>query len=205
MKQLQNLILIILFSSFSSNDSIKYQLEKIPIDKIEVIERLYGGEKHEDNVKVTLSKSHYPYLSNYEIPQPIRYNRVDNSFMPYQINYFYSNADNSVKLIDYTWDKSIFITNIFELQKELKFEHKYFEKYNEKYDDVYQEVKNKLGEPKTGEPKLERIKARDGEYLQRKAIWEKDSMTVNLDMIFTPEDWKGFMGTYRVRLTIYWK
>lgn len=122
-------------------------LIKSQFDKIEVIETRNGSEKYEYNYKVSLNVDYYPNSHKFNIPNPISYIRETENFIPYRINYFFSQSDSVVRLIDYTWDKKSFTNNLFQLQKALIDEYKAFDGYNKQYNKVFAELVSRFGQP----------------------------------------------------------
>lgn len=182
----------------------KYQFEQISKHEIAKIEEEHNSERINDSVKISLSKKYYPNPNNYEIPNPISYKRETKDFIPFRVNYFYSKHDKIVRLISYTWSKNAFSSNVFELLTATKDEYKYIDRYHTHYENVLSELKSQLGKPHEGSGEIEEVNSENGKSLRRRAKWINDNRIVVLNMNFTPKEWKGSIGTYRVRLRIYW-
>lgn len=203
MKTALLLILLSLGITFSNKD--EFLFEKVTTREIKEIEKRNNSEKYKTSGKTSLSEGYYPFVNKYEIDQPISYKREDDDFMPYRVNYFFDKGSKNVKLVDYSWDKGGFIINYFELQKEMKDEYKRFDEYSKKFDDVQAQLLLKLGPPSEGNGELVKNNTEYGESWTRNVKWIKDDRTVVLNLIFTPEGWKGAIGTYRVQLRTYWE
>lgn len=197
--------ILLLFFGMINPGSDKFLIDKISTKEIKKIEKAHNSKKYKSSSKISLSESYYPFVNEYDIVQPVLFKRVDDDFMPYKVSYFFDEDSKDVKLISYSWDKGTFITNFFELQSEMKDEFKRFDEYSNKFDEIQTQLISKLGPPSEGNGDLVKEETTSGESWTRNIKWIDEDRTVALNMIFTPKGWQGAIGTYRVRLKVYWE
>ena len=81
-----------------------FNFEKISAQKIIQIENENHGIQMRKPYKVTLSKSYFPDIENYEFEQPKVFWR-DSANIKNIVSYFFTKKDSRVRVIEYSWNK----------------------------------------------------------------------------------------------------
>jgi hypothetical protein len=148
---------------------------------------------------VSLSKSVFPLLDEYQIDKPFIVKRKQTGFLPIYAEYFFSKSDSILRYVSYDWERDRY-GNFFKKQEMWKEESRKLEEYNQEYEKIKSELVQKFGEPVEQDSKPQTTKSTSGrgDYLSRDTVWEDGEFYAELNMIFESM-------TYRIRLNYYWK
>ena len=164
------------------------EFEKSLNDNYEVLEK-----------NVSLSKSVFPLLDEFQISKPFIVKRKQDGFLPVYAEYFFSEKDSILRYISYDWEKNRY-GNYSDKQKMWQEESSKLIEYNQEYEKIKSELAIKLGNPKEEdrEPQTKTSKHSGKDYFARSTVWETDEIHGKLTMVFAS-------NTYRIRLNYYWK
>lgn len=146
---------------------------------------------------VTLSKSYYPFVDQYEIGNPVIAERNSNAPLPVYAEYFFSNSDSILRLISYDWERARY-SNYFDKQKIWEEESKKLKMYDTEYERLKKYLLAVFGNPSEQDNSPVEVNSGKTSYLSRKTTWDSKDIYASLTMIFAST-------TYRIRLTLYWK
>jgi hypothetical protein len=79
-----------------------FQFDKIPLAKIDSIEKLNGSDRFIYDYPIGVSSDYFPNRVKYNLAQPIVYRKNHNNYF-LETSYYFSAADNSLRLIEYWW------------------------------------------------------------------------------------------------------
>jgi hypothetical protein len=203
-----NLItLILIFTSCSTtkkavnNKESKSEIwtEKSTVQKAVEFEKSLSSEYEILEQNVSLSKSVFPLLEEYQIAKPFIVKRKQTGFLPIYAEYFYSEQDSILRYVSYDWEKDRY-GNFFKKQEIWKEESTKMDKYNQEYEKIKAELILKFGQPREQDaiPQTTESTSGRGDYLSRNTVWETEEFYAELNMIFESM-------TYRIRLNYYWK
>tara|TARA_B100000949_G_C14052792_1_gene354302 strand:+ start:59 stop:670 length:612 start_codon:yes stop_codon:yes gene_type:complete len=194
------LFIFVVISSFSLTDNQAYIWTKQTHIKEAInFENSISDDIELLNQNVTLSKSIFPLVENYEMANPIIVKRNVSGDLPVYAEYFYSIPDSTIRYVSYDWEIEKY-GNYFKKREIWKEESTQLEKYNSKYEKIKSELISKLGKPivEDSEPKITQSKYGKDDYLSRNAVWETKEVYSSLNLIFAS-------NTYRIRWYYYWK
>lgn len=187
---------------YSQKDFFNYN--QIKIDKSINIENKHNSKEYIPTYTISVSEDYFPYAKSFNLTQPKIFNRPKNSsFIPVQVEYYYSLKDSIVRLILYSWDTKNTASHLRDFLEKENDQSKRFDTYNEEFDKIVNLITKDLGKPNPNQGQI--IKKQEvgyGEWYERKVIWESKKITTEVLLIWTEN--KGVLGTYRIRTKIYW-
>lgn len=201
------IILILIFTSCLttknnvSNKESKSKIwtEKSTVQKAIEFEKSLSTEYEVLEQNVSLSKSVFPYLDEYQIAKPFIVKRKQTEFLPIYAEYFFSEQDSILRYVSFDWERDRY-GNFFKKQEIWKEESTKLNEYNREYEEIKAELILNFGKPgeQDTKPQITKSTSGRGDYLSRNTIWETDDFYAKLNMIFESM-------TYRIRLNYYWK
>ena len=139
------LFIFVVISSFSLTDNQAYIWTKQTHIKEAInFENSISDDIELLNQNVTLSKSIFPLVENYEMANPIIVKRNVSGDLPVYAEYFYSIPDSTIRYVSYDWEIEKY-GNYFKKREIWKEESTQLEKYNSKYEKIKSELISKLG------------------------------------------------------------
>jgi len=203
MKTTKILISIILITTLSSF-LIKGNDAKIWTEQTNVKKAIKFEKSISENIEflkqnVSLSKSSFPLVDQYDLANPIVVKREINGKLPVYAQYFFSETDSIIRFVSYDWEIDKY-GNYFKKQDIWKQEAKKLDKYNRKYNQIKSFLSESIGKPRIedSKPKVTKSKWEKEDYLSRKTEWETDKIYSSLSLVFAS-------NTYRIRWNYYWK
>ena len=204
----KSLILVLFFgiscSAYKKNINSKsvsprIWTEQTVLQKAVEFEKSLSDEYEILDKNVSLSKSVFPLLDEFQISKPFIVKRKQDGFLPVYAEYFFSQKDSVLRYISYDWEKSRY-GNYFDKQKMWQEESTKLSEYNQEYENLKSELIVKLGKPKEEDSKPQTKPSNSGgkDYLARSTVWETEEIHGKLNMVFAS-------NTYRIRLNYYWK
>ena len=201
------IILILIFASCSttkkavSNKESKLEIwtEKSTVRNAIEYEKSLSNDYEILEQNVSLSKSVFPQLDEYQIAKPIIVKRKQTGILPIYAEYFFSAQDSILRYVSYDWERDRY-GNFFKKQEIWKEESTKLDEYNQEYEKIKKELIGNFGQPNEQDTKPQTTKSTSGrgDYLSRNTVWETDEFYAKLNMIFESM-------TYRIRLNYYWK
>ncbi len=194
---LSTLVLALAFKV--KQEKIKIWTEQPTLSEVIDFEKSIKKKINLVEMNVSLSKSIYPLLDQYEIANPLIVERKQTGFLPLYTEYFFSEPDSIIRYISYDWEKEKY-GNFFKKRDIWKEESKKLNEYNNEYEGIKEVMVGQLGTPISQDfnPMKTKSSAGRGDYLTRNTVWETDEYYSELDMIFESM-------TYRIRWSYYWK
>ncbi len=146
---------------------------------------------------VSLSKEYYPLADRYQTANPIIVQRKAVAALQVYAEYFYTPNDSLLRLISYDWEKGRY-GDLKDMLESRKDESGKLEIYQGEYVRIREQLIKMFGKPNQVDEQLKSVPFGEQSYLSQKTLWENEAVHANLNMIFGA-------GTYRIRLTLYWK
>ena len=173
--------------------------EKSTVQKAVEYEKSLSSEYEILEQNVSLSKSVFPQLDEYQIAKPFIVKRKQTGFLPIYAEYFFSEQDSILRYVSYDWERDRY-GNFFKKQETWKEESTKLDGYNQEYEKIKAELILKFGQPNEQDTKPQTTESTSGrgDYLSRNTVWETEEFYAKLNMIFESM-------TYRIRLNYYWK
>jgi len=205
MKKIYLLILILPFTFCNKKKEVNIEKDiSIWIKKTKVKEAIEFEKSINEKIiilehSISLSKSLFPQVNNFELESPVIIKREKDKKLPIYAEYFFSKNDSIIRFINYDWEIGKY-DNYFTKKEIWKKESKNLAKYNIKYNHVKSSLSKKIGKPKTedSEPKIVKSKFNESEYFSRTTIWETNKIYSSLELVLAS-------NTYRIRWNYYWK
>lgn len=146
------------------------------VKDIDALEQKFNSKKQDfGSITFTVSKDYFPNSDKYSLAQPLMYDRGEAVKDP-SVSYFYSQPDNIVRLIEYTWNARAEYTKdlqaIFDQNKKVLSKH--------------------FGSPGAA------ANEKHDTWQQTSIVWENATTHVKQFMVTGS-------GTYRVRVLVSWK
>jgi hypothetical protein len=104
---MKNLVIIFctVFCTVKASGQLSaFQLQRPLLKTIPVTEKVMQGKKFNYNFNITVAKDYFPGAALYKLANPLVYYRPDDSNR-IEVTYFYSIADNIVRLVEYSYDR----------------------------------------------------------------------------------------------------
>ncbi|WP_145856866.1 hypothetical protein [Pedobacter suwonensis] len=146
---------------------------------------------------VSLAKEYYPLGDRYQTVDPIIVQRKAVGALQVYAEYFYTDKDSLLRLVSYDWEKGRYgdLKDVLESRME---EGGKLDIYIGEYIRIREQLIKTFGKPNQADEKPKSVPFEGQSYLSQKTLWETDAVHTDLNMIFGA-------GTYRIRLTLYWK
>lgn len=185
-------------TTFAQPD-VKIWTEKSKVGAIVEFERAINEDLNILGKNVSVSKSTFPYVEEYELGNPLIIERASSNNLPIYAEYFFSKPDSLVRFISYNWEIDRY-GNYDDKKEVWKREAKKLDLYNQKYHDIKVVLIDKLGTPSEQDFEPQRTKSQwdDSYYWSRRTTWENELIISSLSLVFAA-------NTYRIRWNYYWK
>jgi hypothetical protein len=169
------------------------------------IEEGLGSKALQIKSKVYITSDFFPDAVKYKLEQPLIFVREDKNFLyDLEVQYFFTVADDTVRLKVYSWG-----SRGFSNQESSVSGQQAFDAFSEKYDELLSTLIEKLGSPSEGDGKPTKEKKGTVEWIERKVKWVSEKYNAELTMTCTttPETEIGngvkSVPTFRIRLKVY--
>ena len=197
--------LLILFglivTGCSSSKDLNIWTKQTKIDEVKKFESELNSDLKLLDMNVSLSKSIFPRVKEFNLANPLIVPRKKSDFLPVYAEYFYSKTDSILRYVSYNWERNRY-GNFDDKKKDWKNQNSKLEKYDAEYHRIKVQLIEQFGLPNEQDvgPLKDLFEHGSGgpDYFSRNTIWETNKRYMKLNMIFGG-------STYRIRLYYYWK